>query len=146
MNPDRVDSIGFTLADKNPGRFRLEVRSVESLAGESTGIRNPIDNSVESEASPRADAIEVIQLAIAKGAPLYNAGLPEACADIYEVACRALTAMPELPGSSVDVINTALGRIEADPDPASRAWILRYALDDVLARLNENDGSREDQV
>lgn len=146
VNPDRVDSIGFTLADKNPGAFRLEVRSVESLVVDSTDIRKSNRSSSLTETSPRADAIDVIQLAIARGAPLYNAGYSDACADIYEVACRALTAITELPESSVDLINTALGRIESNSDASARAWVLRHALDEVFARLNETDGRREDQV
>ena len=129
LDPSSISSIGFTLSDKNPGPFRLEVESVKRVVDASfqnaqPAMTNPIDQ-------PRI----LIELAISRGVPLFNEGNEAACAAVYEVACVALLTMPGVSESSVNRISRALNEIVATTSDAQRAWILRYALDDTYRDL-----------
>ncbi|MBK1876275.1 CIA30 family protein [Pelagicoccus mobilis] len=132
VDPGRIDSIGFTLSDKQPGAFQLEVASVERVFSEGES------GSQGFEAAPiePTTSRELIEFAISRGVPLFNEGNHRACADIYEMACRALTAMPELSERGMEIVGTALRRIESESAFES-AWTLRYALDEVMELLPE---------
>lgn len=140
LDPESISSIGFTLSDKKPGPFELEVEFVKSVRNASTG-NSETERSRPSELGPTNQPRALIELAISKGVPLFNEGNEAACAAIYEVACAALITMPEISDTSVDILRQALSEIETVPSEAQKAWVLRYALDDTLRRLARS-GSR----
>ncbi|MFM9957616.1 MAG: fasciclin domain-containing protein [Phycisphaerales bacterium] len=77
----------------------------------------------------------VMELAINRGAPMFNNGNHAACAAIYEVALNALMAMPE---SAVDAgdrmtISNALAEGAKTHDMGDRAWTYRRAMDSVMS-------------
>jgi uncharacterized surface protein with fasciclin (FAS1) repeats len=82
-------------------------------------------------------AIRVINKAINRGVPQFNAGNPEACAAIYEIAAESLlTGHAEaLDEQSRKRLRKALKDIHNDHSARAKAWTLRYALDDVDRRL-----------
>jgi len=89
------------------------------------------------EPSPVRKAMAVIELAIERGVPLFNAGNPDACAALYEVAARSLLdGFDEvLTDASKGRLRKALRDIREDHRARSQAWTLRHALDDVYRSL-----------
>ena len=134
LNPSDVNSIGFTLSDKNPGPFKLEieyVRATSSTSQDSTlgSSRTPVSQIK----GPRA----LIELAISRGVPIFNQGNPDACAAIYEITCRSLLESIVVPESARTVLLEALDKSILTTSGTRKAWILRYALDEVLELLPE---------
>ncbi len=93
------------------------------------------------EPTPVRKAMSVIELAIERGAPLYNAGEPEACAAIYEVAARGLLDGfgDVLSDHAAGRLRGALKAIRADHRPKSQAWTLRHALDAAYGELRRRN-------
>jgi hypothetical protein len=89
---------------------------------------------------PRQAAKEVIQLAINRGVPLFNAGQPSACAAIYEVAANSLlkSHTDALDEQDRSVLRDALRKVQDEEDPSEQAWTLRRALDAVNESLDED--------
>jgi len=154
VNPANVNSVGFTLADKKAGPFELEIESVQAVAGEDPKpavpagqtvvdvaaaagtFKTPIDQvllppeTVGKPLTPR----DLIELAIDRGVPLFNADQFAACAAVYEVACEALRARPEVSEASRKDLERALQDMRAEKSVREKAWILRRCLDRTLAR------------
>jgi len=91
------------------------------------------------EPTPVRKAMGVIELAIERGVPLFNAGKPEACAAIYEVAARSLLDgyKDALDEKARERLEKAITNIREDHRASQQAWILRYALDDVYNSLRD---------
>ncbi|MHC4563382.1 MAG: fasciclin domain-containing protein [Planctomycetota bacterium] len=90
-------------------------------------------------------AIRVINKAINRGVPQFNAGNPEACAAIYEIAAESLlTGHTEaLDDYSRERLRKALADIHSDHNSRAKAWTLRYALDDVSRWLTARKHAAE---
>lgn len=134
LNPSDVNSIGFTLSDKNPGPFKLEIEYVRATSSTSPG--STLDSSrtpVLQMEGPRA----LIELAISRGVPIFNQGNPDACAAIYEITCRSLLESTAVPDSARTALLRALNKSILTTSGTRKAWILRYALDEVLQLLPE---------
>jgi cytochrome c-type biogenesis protein CcmH/NrfG len=73
-------------------------------------------------------------MAIARGAPLYNHGNPEACAAIYEVTAHALMAMPDEVVTARDrqMLNQAVAAVSHSHCEATNAWTFRSAFDRMM--------------
>ncbi len=82
--------------------------------------------------------LQVVQLAIERGVPLFNAGQQEACAAIYEVAALSLLTgtEPKLSNAAQRALRASLSN--GDPDPVERAWDLRRALDLAWGELEQD--------
>lgn len=130
MNPSTISSIGFTLSDKNPGVFELEIDYVKSLD------ETPL--IYKSDASESERQLSLIELTISKGVPLFNMGEVGACADIYEVACTALLSTQKIPDAAIATIQQALEEAKTTDTQRGKAWILRYALDEVRGIIETN--------
>ncbi len=80
---------------------------------------------------PRLDVREVLTVAINKGAPIYNDGHPERCAEIYhEAAERLMNAGDSL--SEWDRMQLRSAMTKRANDASERAWNLREAFDEIL--------------
>ena len=122
LDPARVVSLGFMLADKQPGPFRLDVLSL----------------GFEATTAPVADSPGgLIDLAISHGVPLYNRGDADACAAVYATALHALILMPDTMVSREvkDRIEQDMNAMDQDGDASATAWGLRHALDRARAGL-----------
>lgn len=136
LDPSTITSIGFTLSDKIPGPFQLEIESVKSVEVESgNGPSVPLLLSPTIELAEKK--LGLIDLAIEKGVPLFNDGSPAACAAIYEVACTGLIAMPGTPDPILETLRRALDEIKVASSDRQKAWILRYALDETVVLLRQ---------
>ena len=116
----QVDTLGLMLADKQPGPFSVQILEVTVLRGAA-----PLPAS-------RSQATFVLRDAITTGVPLFNAGDPAGCVDVYRGALdRLLESSVLTPGES-DVVREAL-QIAARERAGDGAWTLRYAIDSLLA-------------
>jgi len=123
LDPSRVVSFGFMLADKNPGPFRLDILSVEF-------------EPAEMEAVTTAE--ELIHRSIALGVPLFNRGDADACAAVYETTVNALLLLPDdkLPGKARARLQRDLKEMNPALSASDRAWALRHSLDRVLQSIS----------
>ncbi len=100
----------------------------------SNGIIHVIDKVLlpPTKMSASSKTRKVIDLAIAKGAPMYNHGNAQACADIYEVAATSLLTMDDsLNRDQRRVLQRAIARANDTHSASRSAWIMRDALDAV---------------
>ncbi len=118
--PQRVNTIGVLLADKQPGPFSLEILSLEVLPGRAP--RGP----------GHGDLVVGLQRAVSAGVPRFNAGDAAGCAEIYTRALTELQGHPALTAGERGVLNEAL-KTASGQAPADAAWTLRGAIDTVLA-------------
>jgi len=87
-------------------------------------------------------ALGVIELAIERGVPLFNAGQQAACAAIYEVTCEALLAMDDVSEKSRADLAQSLKAARAEGSASKKAWILRNGLNIAAARLQLGKGTK----
>jgi uncharacterized surface protein with fasciclin (FAS1) repeats len=74
----------------------------------------------------------LIDLAIARGVPLYNNGQPAATIAIYEVAARGVLALQNgVPAAARTRLETGLREADRTRDEDDRAWVLRRTLDEA---------------
>jgi uncharacterized surface protein with fasciclin (FAS1) repeats len=102
------------------------------------GVIHVIDSVLLPTAtpSPGQAVFDLLELAIERGAPLFNDGQRGACADIYEIAVRSIVDRPQdLPKSLVSDLRRALTDIRSSNDKSEDAWTLRRAIDRVMLRL-----------
>ncbi len=126
VNQEQIRSMGFIIADKQEGPFRLEVDTIEAVS-EEPGAPAPGG----ADGQPGATATRLISAAISRGVPLFNDGQPEACAAVYELTALFLSELPkqDLPAAARDAVQESLRQAALEEDPVRRAWTLRYGLD-----------------
>ena len=100
----------------------------------------PSSVAAGSSQSPSGKARNLIELAVRRGAPMYNDGNQVACVAIYEVAAYGLLAMSDdaIGEHALRRMEARLGKLDEHHDTNSRAWELRHMLDDVYRSLGEN--------
>jgi uncharacterized surface protein with fasciclin (FAS1) repeats len=136
-----------TLADdpveiRSDGPSRVnEARILVADIKTTNGVIHVIDRVLLPELpqpTAQRQAMHLIDVAINRGAPLFNAGELEACAAIYELTAEALLSgyADALDNDSRERLRTALEEVHRHHDPRSNAWTLRYALDDVYDQLH----------
>jgi transforming growth factor-beta-induced protein len=79
--------------------------------------------------STSARARALVDLAIQRGAPLFNAGQPQATSALYELAARAVLALDGVPTEVVRPLERGLRDAERVTGADERAWTLRESLD-----------------
>ena len=105
----------------------------------SNGVIHVIDSVIlpptKTSQSSDCPASRLIKTAIREGAELYNAGSPEGCAAVYEVALRSMVELGRayLPGKSRARITRMLENLPSDAD--EKAWALRKALDGLYGKI-----------
>lgn len=166
LQPENRDKLIEVLAyHVIQGKLMLSAQSIETLQGQSLVIKaidsfevngaNVITSDIEAsngvihiidsvllppdeKLTPREAAKDVIELAIRRGVPLFNAGQPSACIAIYEVTVESLLKSHSAALDSDDrsMIESALRRVRSgDEDPRQQAWRLRRTLDAVYESL-----------
>ena len=133
---------GQALAISTGGSF--EVNGANVIASDimaSNGVIHVIDTVLmppSKTQTAKEAALDVIQLAIQRGVPLFNAGQPSACAAIYEVAVEFLlkSSTDALSDKDRSTLRKALVDMREDQGPSEQAWTLRRALDRVSQSLS----------
>jgi uncharacterized surface protein with fasciclin (FAS1) repeats len=104
----------------------------------SNGVIHVIDEVLlPVEMSPAQEAaMQLMEYAISRGVPLYNAGHPGACAAVYEVAAMALLEMgEELPERARRQLRDSFRASQRTHDMSDRAWMLRHAFDETMRQM-----------
>ena len=105
----------------------------------SNGVIHVIDSVIlpptKTSQATGCPASRLLESAIKEGAELYNAGSPEGCAAVYEVALRSMVELGRayLPGKSRERITHMLANLPADAD--DKAWALRKTLDGLYGKI-----------
>ncbi len=103
----------------------------------SNGLIHIIDRVLlptETRTSATGSALELLDLAIQRGVPLFNNGQPESTVAIYELASRALLALgTAVPDDARRALRSALGNTSGSV--RDRAFTLRGGLDDARRSL-----------
>lgn len=137
---------GTTLqGSKVPVRFedgRVKVGPASMVKADipaSNGVIHVIDQVLipAKTAAEPLGAAGLIELAIAKGVPLFNGGDAAGCAAVYEVTCEALRGMPGLSDELRKDLSNYLKKAKAEDSVRQRAWILREAIDGAWIKLNQ---------
>ena len=135
---------GQSISIKTSGSFEVNganVISSDIIA--SNGVIHVIDKVLlppVAKLTSKEAAREVIELAIRRGVPLFNAGQPSACAAIYEVAMESLlkSHTNALDNEDRAALRDTLSKVRAnDDDPHQQAWTLRRTLDSVYESLGK---------
>ena len=134
-------SLGINFAD---GRVKIGTANlVTADIVASNGTIHVIDSvllppEMPAEVSGSAKARKLVELAIERGVPLFNAGQAEACKAVYEVTTEALVNMPTstLTTSDREKLTGALNAIKDQTSAREQAWTLRHALDAVRENLD----------
>lgn len=142
LNVKDIRGLGFIISDKQEGPFRLEIDWIKA-----TKANEDEDEAITSGPTERNTAettAALIEKAISLGAPMFNAGQPEACAGIYETTANCIVDLSagNLPAEAVKALRTGLQEAGETTDPAERAWKLRRAFDASL-RILESDRSNK---
>ena len=114
--------------------LRVSINDIQTK----NGVIHVIDSVLLATATPSPEqaVFDLLELAIERGAPLFNDGQRGACADIYEIAVRSIVDRPQdLPKSLVSDLRQALKDIRSSNDKSEDAWTLRRAIDRVMLRL-----------
>ena len=142
LGGQRTKTLQGSQLDIRPnGSFRVDEANVLLADIRATnGVVHVVDRVLLptlSEPSASRKAMSVIELAIERGVPLFNAHNPQACAAIYEVTAKSLLDghREALDHTDRSRLEKALTSIRNDNRPDGQAWILRYALDDVYRNL-----------
>ena len=98
----------------------------------SNGVIHVIDSvMLPPENSHAADSRRMIENAISKGAPLYNAGHPKQCAHVYMTTIRRMLDLDDhgMSASTTHTLQTALNAARHTSCASTQAWRLRHAMD-----------------
>jgi len=134
-------SLGIKFAD---GRVKIGTANlVTADIAASNGTIHVIDSVLLPPAPPAemsgpTKVRKLVELAIERGVPLFNAGQTEACKAVYEVTAEALVNMPAsmLTTSDREKLTGALAAIKDQTSAREQAWTLRHALDAVRDTLD----------
>jgi monofunctional biosynthetic peptidoglycan transglycosylase len=119
-NPGAIDTLGVLLADGQPGAFSLEILSLAVVKG------------AQPRAEGHAAVVQDLAGAVSNGVPVFNAGDPAGCRDLYAAALQRHAESRALTPGERAIIGEALSGAQGQ-QAVDAAWILRAAIDTVLA-------------
>ncbi len=113
--------------------FINEAKLLATDLDASNGVIHVID-SVLMPPAKRADARQILNGAIAQGAPMFNAGHHGACASLYQSTLEQLMSSTNEPALRHHMQNV-LTSARHQSCPTQRAWTLRHGIDQMYAQL-----------
>ena len=123
------------------GLAKTDIDATNGVIHVIESVLMPPSSSMVGQATP----MDLIELAIDRGVPLFNDGHAGACASVYEMTAQSLLALAkdDLNRHQRDRLTRGLNEFRRNDGHASnQAWALRNALDDVyesMARMTRND-------
>jgi len=147
-------TVEFALASGaiTAGGARIEVADIEAANGIIHVIdrvlpaRTPAPATAASMPPQRAaQAAAILELAIERGVPRFNAGDEASCAAMYELAITSVVLLgADAIGEDARVeLEGALAKAAQNPDAAERAWVYRRAMDRALEDVRASRGPTE---
>ncbi|MEM7243729.1 MAG: fasciclin domain-containing protein [Acidobacteriota bacterium] len=125
-------------AELRGGAVRIGDAKVVTADLETTnGVIHVLDGVLMPGGDDRRAALDLIEGAISRGAPLYNHGHPGACTAVYETAASALVTLPgnALSSEERSRLQRAMRESRHSHGDRNRAWVMREALDDVARSI-----------
>jgi hypothetical protein len=95
------------------------------------------DMGGSGEGVPPQQLRVLLSMAIAIGAPAFNAGDHRGCYEVYSCAARLLVNTPATPDVMKDTLRRALTEACVVPNVTRQAWVMREAFDAILGREGE---------
>jgi hypothetical protein len=97
----------------------------------SNGVIHVIDSVLlPPEKVSAAEGRRMIEHAIARGAPVFNAGHHAQCASIYAATMQSLVERGDsMPEQIMTTLRTTMDQAHGTQCPTQRAWTLRHGLD-----------------
>lgn len=92
----------------------------------------------ETAATSDSSALDRIETAIDQGVPIFNAGNPGKCADIYRDCMVAISKDANVEPRVGKALLEFVQRAEKMQDDHQRAWVLRSGLDQIYAALSRS--------
>lgn len=128
----------ITFTESEQG-FTVEgARIVATDIAASNGVIHVIDRVIlPPKQMTRYDAEKMIESAILSGVPMFNQGHAQATTQIYAMTAQTLLTNATLLTQERKMLQKALDESKAH-DWVRGAWMLRYALDDVMASLRSD--------
>ncbi|NNE34349.1 MAG: fasciclin domain-containing protein [Rhodothermales bacterium] len=121
--------------------FGLSIGSATVIKADieaSNGIIHVIDEVLlPADLSALMTPSSLIELAIQRGAPLYNHGQKAACAAVYEVAAQALIMDDRVPLNAKRALRRSVEKMRDTHSAERQAWIMRDGLDSAYAMMAE---------
>jgi len=139
-------TVDFALASGaiTAGGARIEIADIEAA----NGIIHVIDRVLPARSQGPATAPStppqraaraamILELAIERGVPRFNAGDEASCAALYELAISSVVLLgADAIGEGARVkLEQALAEASQHPDAAERAWVYRRAMDRALGQM-----------
>lgn len=143
---DSVETLAGTTLSLEAARGRLlvgdAVVETADLAA-ANGVVHLVDRVLLPPPPPASPLQLLLEGAINRGAPIFNAGEPAACAAVYATALEAAVLAD---GFGLDAearrrLGARLVEIDALRDPAERAWAYRRVMDSLLSGLASGGGA-----
>jgi uncharacterized surface protein with fasciclin (FAS1) repeats len=138
-----VDGARIEVADIEAANGVIHVidRVLPARSGSKSPTRPSPDTSTVTTASPERarQAAAILELAIERGVPRFNAGDAASCAALYElsiVSVMLLGADTLSPAAKADLAQ-ALEQGAGHEDASERAWTYRRAMDRALGQMSE---------
>jgi uncharacterized surface protein with fasciclin (FAS1) repeats len=145
---DGTVEFALSAGDITVAGARILVADIEA----SNGVIHVIDRVLPAPSAARATpeatassqreqraqrAAAILELAIERGVPRFNAGDTASCAALYELAIASVVFLGEdcFGASAKADLTTALEEGAAHDDASERAWIYRRAMDRALERM-----------
>jgi len=126
---------------------RISMKDGKAKANESEIVATDIDASngvihvLDSVLLPPQDqssitGADLIEMAINRGAPMYNHGNTAGCAAVYEMTANALLHLhTDLPQEARMALRGALANMSRTHDVDKQAWIMRHGLDQAYEAM-----------
>lgn len=128
------------------GSLRVNgARVISNDVNASNGVIHVIDTVLlpPAKLSSAAAMMQVLELAIERGVPLFNEGDEAACAAVYEVAITSIVSRPaDLDSATLQQLRKALATVEGSRDASANAWTLRRAMDRTLVVLSRQSAEK----
>jgi len=142
FNGERLKTLnGDRLMISNMGRLTVnDAKIIVKNIPASNGVIHVIDTVLlPGEEEGKRTAMKIISAAIDLGVPLYNCGNQQACAAVYASALKDLTYLLKdiISSDSKRKIKDTLASVSDIDDIERKAWLLRHALDEISAELQD---------
>lgn len=138
-----VDGARIEIADIEAANGVIHVidRVLPARSGAKSQTRPSADTSMMTAATPERarQAAAILELAIERGVPRFNAGDAPSCAALYELSIVSvmLLGADTLSPSAKSGLADALEQGAGHEDASERAWIYRRAMDRALGQMSE---------
>ena len=133
-----VNGADVSISTQGGDAFVNDAMIVTTDIQTSNGVIHVIDSVLLPSSMSRSGAMSMINNAINRGAPIFNAGHHSQCCDIYMDAMVNISnaGIEHADDRTMSLVSTTLDNARNTHDMTERAWVLRRGMDSLTIRLN----------